>query len=398
MIKEVNNKIIEYYNTHLAEMDNSCTEHINMLRREAIANFATYSLPTLKDEEYKYSDIEVWVLEALLRFGAPISKVSKEGQFKQYPDGVVVCDINTFAVQFPDIFKRYYTRSVEDDTLMTLSRAFALDGVVVYVPSRVVCSELIELELENSGVTLGERNLLIFERDSLAKIHLTHKGESLTNSVTEIFLEQGANVEMSEEYFGSTSSTRVGTISVSVERGAYYTHISINNAKGRHRVSESVSLRGVGAEAAIYGAVHAEGEAHIDNYTLIKHQVEKCRSFELFKTVAKDNSTAIFNGNIYVAAGADQTEAFQQNNNILLSNEATIYTKPNLEIYADDVKCSHGATVGQLNNDAIFYMEQRGVPRAMAQELLLKGFLMEVVDKISSRSVVDRIKGVEEDV
>ncbi len=392
MDREVNNIINRLFTATESSLERQSNEHINSLRKEAMDNFQSFRLPTLKDEDYKYSDVESWLLGALN--SSAIVTGDESISLKQYPDGVVVCDINTFAKEYSDIFKKYYTRSVEDNSLMMLTRAFAAKGVVVYVPENVVCDEVISLNLNTAkgDMLLGERNIFIFERGSLAKIDLSRVNNGTNNSVTEIFIEQRANVEFSEELLGDDTSLLIGTLSVNIGRDAFYKHISINRSKGKCRANEVVSLLGNGSEASIYGAVVAGDDAHVDNYTLIKHQVENCRSFEHFKNVARDRAVTVFNGNIYVAAGANATEAYQQNNNILLSDEAAVYTKPNLEIYADDVKCSHGATVGQLSDDALFYMAQRGISSDLAKELLLDGFILEIVDKISTPSIVERLR------
>ncbi len=388
---EVNSIIEKIYENELGGITASSNDYINSLRDEAIALFRTYTLPTTKDEDYLYSDIESWFSSKL---NDNISVNKCDLHIRQYTNGVVVCDINTFAKEYEHIFRKYYTKSVEDNSLMMLTRAFASGGSVVYVPSNVMCDEVVYLDFNTpaGSATLGHRNLYIFEKGALAKLHITHNNNGLTNSVTELFLEQGANVELSEEYLGDSDGVYCGTISANLQKDSFYKHIFINKSGGKCRVNESISLLGSGGEASVYGAVMARNSAHIDNYTLIKHQVERCKSFELIKNVASESATVSFNGNIFVAAGANVTEAYQQNNNILLTDEANIYSKPNLEIYADDVKCSHGATVGQLNEDAIFYMKQRGVPREMAQELLLNGFVMDIVNRISNAEVVERLK------
>ncbi|MEG2121849.1 MAG: SufD family Fe-S cluster assembly protein, partial [Rikenellaceae bacterium] len=146
-----------------------------------------------------------------------------------------------------------------------------------------------------------------------------------------------------------------------------------------------------GSSCHLNGVAISREEAHIDNTTTVEHLAERCTSYQLYKNVAADKATAVFGGNIFVAPGAQKTEAYQKNNNILLSDDATIHTKPQLVINADDVKCSHGATVGQLNEEALFYIRQRGISETQAQGLLLTGFIGEVLQKIDEEDLREEL-------
>lgn len=391
--RNIDETLIGLYNRNLDRLNSHNLPFVNDLREEAISGFSGCKLPTMRDEAYRYSNIAAWFAEKMDENSVITTYCGNRLTIAQNEKGVVVCDINTFAEQYKEIFEKFYCRSVEDNSLMMLSRAFASGGTVVYVPAGVVCDRVITLSdssLEGE-ISLGERNLFLFESDSLAKIHIEHHHQGVVNRVCEIFVGAGANVEISEEYHSSENSVFVNTISANVARDTFYRHTSVNFSLGKSRVNEFVTLGDKGADAAIFGAVLSKGDAHIDNSTLIKHAVENCRSYENFKYVTGDRATSVFCGNIYVAAGANGTQAYQQNNNILLSDTANMYSKPNLEIYADDVKCSHGATIGQLDEAAIFYMRQRGVSIEEAKNLMLKGFLKDIVDKISSPEIVEKI-------
>lgn len=389
----IDETLVGLYNLNLARLNSGNLSFVNDLREEAMSGFSSYKLPTIRDEAYKYSNVAAWFAGAIDENSVITTYKGNRLTIEQNEKGVVVCDLNTFAEQYKELFEKFYCKSVEDNSLMMLSRAFASGGTVVYVPARVVCNSVIRLigsSLEGD-ISLGERTLFLFENDSLAKIHIEHNHQGVVNRVCEIFVGAGANIEISEEYHGSESSIFVNSISANIGRDAFYRHTSVNFSLGKSRVNEFVTLGDKGADAAVFGAVLSKGNAHIDNSTLIKHAVENCRSYENFKYVTGDNATSVFCGNIYVAAGANGTQAYQQNNNILLSDTANMYSKPNLEIYADDVKCSHGATVGQLDEAAIFYMRQRGVSMEEAKNLMLKGFLKDIVDKISSPEIVEKI-------
>lgn len=393
MNKNLNEQLVELYSINADRLKSHTSSFINATRDEAIKKFISYRLPTKKDEAYKYSNISSWLESAINSELSLSSNCNDKITMEQMSNGAVVCDINTFATKYSDIFNKYYAKSVEDDSLMMLSRAFVSCGRVIYVPSKTVCNNLINIHIDTSDneFILGVRNLFIFEKDSLAKIHISHHHKGVMNHVCEVFVEDGANIEISEEYYGNENSVVINTLSVNQKRDSFYKHITVNLSSGKVRCNECISLSERGAEASIYGAVSAKGSAHIDNTTVVKHMVENCHSYENFKYVANDTATAIFAGNIYVAHKANGTQAYQQNNNILLSDTANIYSKPNLEIYADDVKCSHGATVGQLDEAALFYMRQRGIYMEDAKKLLLKGFLKDIVDKISNKELVEEI-------
>lgn len=392
MVDNIDNLLLEIYDKYKSQLSQATNGYISELREGAIDEFACYGLPTKKEEDFKYSDINKW-LGAVLTAESAIATKPKEVAISPREDGVVICDLNTFAREYSEIFERYFTSSVEDNAMMMLSRAFALTGNVIYVPKNRVVEGVITLSnsFEAGSINLGERNLFIFERGALAKIHIENNNLGVTNCVTEVFVEDGANVEISQEMYGSEESVWVGTISANIAQDAFYKHIIVNLNDGRCRATEYISLDGKNSEASIYGAVFARGNSHIDNTTIIIHNVERCRSFEQFKCIAGDKATAVFNGNIFVATGADITEAYQQNNNIILNEGANVYSKPNLVIHAEDVKCSHGATVGQLDEQALFYMQQRGIPVEVAKMLMLKGYLRDIANRISSQEIVDKI-------
>lgn len=393
MNKSIDEILVGLYQHNLQSLNSHNSNIINDLREQAITKFSSAQLPTMHDEAYKYSNISVWLRETIKADATIVTDNTSGMTIEQNRSGVVICDINTFAEEYEDIFKKYYAQSDEDNAVAMLSRAFASGGRVVYVPRHAVVEGLIKLHYgtETGEISLGERNLFIFENDSLAKIHIEHNDNGVANRVSEVFVNDGANIEISEEYYSKKEAVLLNTISVKTGRDTFYRHTSINMSLGKSRINEFVTLWDKGADAAVFGAVLSRGDAHIDNTTLIKHAVENCRSYENFKYVTADKATSVFCGNIFVAAGANGTQAYQQNNNILLGDSANMYSKPNLEIYADDVKCSHGATIGQLDETALFYMRQRGISLEEAKKLMLQGFLKDIVNKISNSEIVEKI-------
>lgn len=393
MNKSIDEILIGLYQQNLQSLNSHNSSIINDLREQAISKFSSAQLPTTRDEAYKYSNISSWLGTSVKENATIVTDNTSRMTIEQNRSGVVICDINTFAEEYKDIFEKYYAQSDEDSAVSMLSRAFASGGKVVYVPKRAVVEGVIKLchGTKTGEISLGERNLFIFENDSLAKIHIEHNDNGVANRVCEVFVNNGANIEISEEYYSEKEAILLNTISAKVGRDTFYRHTSINMSLGKSRINEFVTLNDKGADAAVFGAVLSRDNAHIDNTTLIKHAVENCHSYENFKYVTGGTATSVFCGNIYVAAGANGTQAYQQNNNILLGDTANMYSKPNLEIYADDVKCSHGATIGQLDETALFYMRQRGISLDEAKKLMLKGFLKDIVNKISNTEIVEKI-------
>ncbi|MEG0500291.1 MAG: Fe-S cluster assembly protein SufD [Rikenellaceae bacterium] len=393
MNKSIDKILVDLFRLNSSRLLSHYSSSINDLREEAIQKFTSEGLPTNNDEAYRYSNVTAWMAAAVKENATIVTDSSSRMAMEQNRTGVVICDLNTFAEEYKEIFDKYYAGSEDENAFMMLSRAFVTGGKVVYVPHCAVVEGVIKLSAstEEGKAVLGERNLFIFENESLAKIHIEHNDNGVVNRVCEIFVNSGANIEISEEYYGSKESLLINTISTKVERDTFYRHTTVNMSLGKSRVTEFVTLDDKGADVALFGAVLSRENAHIDNTTLIRHSVENCKSYENFKYVTADTATSVFCGNIFVAAGANGTQAYQQNNNILLGDTANMYTKPNLEIYADDVKCSHGATVGQLDETALFYMRQRGISMYEAKKLMLRGFLKDIVNKISTPEIVEKI-------
>ena len=320
-------------------------------------------------------------------------------------NGVVTGSILAAQKAFPDLFEKYFGQvvSFEKNGFASINTALFRDGLFIYVPKNVEVKNTIQLikmvnMLENP--LLNSRNLVILEEGSkLSFMHcddsVNHKS-SLINTVTEIIVGKNASLDLYKLQNINDETTLINNTFIRQDKDSKtkVNVVTLNGGTIRNEIY--VDLAGEGADTDINGVYLTDKKQHVDNQVTVRHLVPNCTSSELFKGVLDNESHAVFNGFIYVARDAQKTSAFQRNNNILISQDAQIDTMPFLEIYADDVKCSHGATVGQLDDEAMFYMMQRGISREDARLLLMYAFTSEVTSKLNIEalrvSIEDMIK------
>ena len=327
-------------------------------------------------------------------------------------DGVVFGSLAAVAREYPGLVGKYYNTLPDGrgSAVAELTAAFVQDGAFVYVPrgSRVELPFAVECGLYGDGEAVASfgRNLFIFEEGSQARLVIDYRtlsGErSLACRTREIFVGSGARVEMVESCRLNERSSLVSA-SYARQQGDSVLHgVSVGLSAGLMRNEQTVLLEGRGAENHTNGLTIAGEQEHLDFATDIEHIASDCTSYQLFKGLAADGGTSVFSGRIYVAQDAQRTQAFQQNNNLLLSDDAHVYAKPQLEIYADNVKCSHGATVGQLDPEAIYYMRQRGIGLEDARRLQMYGFVLDVLgesrvqelNELFDREIASKIEGL----
>jgi len=283
--------------------------------------------------------------------------------------------------------------------LQLLNTIFASQGVVVSVARNVVVDKPVCLVYVNSGEgtsALNTRNLIVCEAFSRCTVESFHvsRGQNtfFTNTVSEIFAREGASVTYNQLVSESTGSTMVHSTCVLQDAASTFEANSFLLDGGIIRNNTRVAHRGEDCTTRLNGLYLTTGTQHFDTFTHVDHEQPNCTTSELYKGVAADKSTGVFAGKIFVAPGAQKTRANQANRNILLSPGATIHSKPQLEIWADDVSCTHGSTVGQLNADHLFYCQARGISRDQAVRLLLQAFVAEVVDKVESGNMKDYLE------
>lgn len=313
--------------------------------------------------------------------------------------GVIAGSIGLAYEKHPEIFEKYFGKAIETghNGLVSLNAALATSGFFIYVPDNVIVEKAVQLvNLIDSPhhPFIQSRNLIILGKN--AKLTFLQCDDSLNdqqsflNSVSEFIIEEGSKLELYKLQNKDNSSVLINTSFFNIHRNATLLNNTITYNGGTVRNENIVNLDGEGAHADVSGLYLVDKKQHVDNQVLIRHNVPHCTSNELFKGILDDQATVAFNGHIIVAPGAQKTEAYQSNKNILLTNDAHVFAKPFLEIYADDVKCSHGATVGQLDLEALFYIKQRGICEKNAKLLLMYAFADEIVQKVEIESLRNR--------
>jgi Fe-S cluster assembly protein SufD len=351
------------------------------LRRTAFARFEELGFPTPKNEDWKYTG-----LQPIL--GTSWTRARREPRLASpLPDGVRVRPLTeAFAEIEPHLAR---IARFEHSAFTSLNTAFLEDGVVLEIRAGAAIADPIELVFEAPAASSPEvaypRVLILAGEGSQASIveRYTGAGRSFTNAVTEIVLADGALLDHYKLQQESNAACHVHTIAARQGRSSRFTSHNIAFGGALARTDVHVVLDAEGAEAALNGLFLGKGAQHIDNHTVIDHAKPHGVSRELYKGIMDGRATGVFNGKVFVRQDAQQTDAQQMNKNLLLSDDAQIETKPQLEIFADDVKCSHGATIGQLDDDAIFYLRARGIDAASARQMLIFAFANELVARIA---------------
>ncbi len=398
---------------------------LKQIQNNAASEFTKTGLPGKKDEDYKYTNIRQYLQEDFIasKDGLNIDKTSiapyllkdavnlvfindryaaELSNREMLPEEVSAGDLfatpDTLRDKVTDNFNKAAGRS--DNPMALLNTALAANGFYIRVPKNFSCVVPVHILHITSGDgkrLYNPRNLVYMEENSqltlMESYYNTGKGRIFTNSATELFIKDNGALEnyiMQDEGAGSMhNDLRFYTIG----RGAKTNCVTVSFNGGMLRNDCNVFIPGEHAEAHLNGLFILKGNNHTDNHTLVEHLAPNCSSKELYKGIIGDTATGVFNGKIYVHPQAQKTDAYQSNKNVLTGDKATIDTKPQLEIYADDVRCSHGTTTGKLDGDALFYLESRGINKQLAKKVLLQAFAKEVSDAIKNetfRAVVER--------
>ena len=400
---------------------------MNEIRLTEFEKFCNLGFPDSSDENYQYTDIKKPLEQ---EYGLNIKRLRTDynpqnifrcnvngiGNYNYLivnddfienlqqpplPQGVVVGSIRTIAEQQPELVAPYFSRltAEKNDGLIALNGMFAQDGFFIYIPDNVEFDkpiQLINLMRASANLMANSRNLIIVGKNAKAQMlvceHTAGDVHYFANRVTEIFVDKNADfqyytLENSGQNFANCSSV---FIEQKENSNALTNLITLHN--GITHNNTEVYLNGQQAHTTLCGLVTGDRNQSTSNATAIFHNKPNCTSSELFKYIIDENSHCGFSGKIFVEKDAQKTSALQTNRNILLSETARMRTRPQLEIYADDVRCSHGATVGQLDTEAMFYMQQRGIPKKEARLLLMYAFAAEIVEKINIAPLHDRIK------
>lgn len=404
----------------------SC-EVMNAVRDEAFENFKRLGFPTKKVERYKYTDIpslfepdyglninrleipvdpykafkcDVPNLSTSLYFVVNDSFYDKALPKKELPEGVIVDSLARIAAEKPELISRYYSKiaKTEEDGITALNTMLAQDGLLIYVPKGTVVDRAIQvINILRSDVDLmvNRRVLIIVEDRAEIKLlfcdHAADDRRFLATQVIEAYVGENAGLDLYCLEETHAKNVRVSNVFISQQANSRVNHNVITLHNGTTRNRTDLVFEGEGAECNLAGCVIADKDQHVDNNTLIDHKVGHCTSNELYKYVLDENAVGAFAGKVLVRHGAQHTTSQETNQNLCTTKTARMFTQPMLEIYADDVKCAHGSTVGQLNDAALFYMRQRGISEKEAKLLLEFAFINEVVDQIKLEPLRDRL-------
>ncbi len=418
---------ISLYREKSGEISANSAPLMNTFRKEAITRFASLGLPRKGSENYLYADIER-VFSNNLEKNFSDRKISfniKEifhcdvpdletnllllvnGRFygngkmlKKLPGGIIAGSLARAAIEYPELVEKHYGKYAgrSDDGLVALNTAFAQDGIFIYVPRGVKVEkpvQVVNIMISENDLMAQHRNLIIADEDSEARIvvcdHTLSAHRFLTNSVNEIFTARGAKVNLTRVQNEHNGSSQVTHSHCLQEGGSDLSTITVSLHGGFIRNNVYVRLTGEHAENHTMGLYLTDKGQFIDNFVYIDHAAPNCFSNQLYKGVLDDFASGSFNGRILVRRDAQKTNAYQSNNNILLTDDTRMYSRPQLEIYADDVKCSHGSTMGQLDENALFYLRSRGIDYREARLLLMFAFAHDVIQNIKVDALRERI-------
>ena len=420
---ELKDKLLSSYVAFENRVD--INSDIHEIRSKAFQNFERLGFPSKKLEEWKYTSLNSVLKQDYSLF--PNKETSVElADVKKY----FIHDIDAYKVVFIDgkyssflsetthdkidvclmssalskskykaVIDNYFNKIAKQDNLTSLNTAFAAEGAYINIPNNTEVEKPIQIIHLTTGseaeTMLQPRNLIVIGKNSQVQIIERHQSLTsnavLTNAVTEIFANKDSNVdyykiqndEVTASLVDNTFIEQQSKSVVSVHTFSFGGNITRNNL--------NFYQKGERIESILKGITIIEGKQHVDHHTLVHHIEPNCESHQDYKGIYNDRSTGVFNGKVIVEKEAQKTNAYQQNNNVLISDRATINAKPQLEIFADDVKCSHGCTIGQLDDNALFYMQQRGIPKKEGEALLMFAFANTVLESVKIPEVKQRI-------
>jgi len=411
-----------------AEFDRLATSELRFepqwlarFRGDAMRSFESVGFPTMRDEDWHFTSVAP-IADHVFHPAKPASLSRSEvapllvaklpGPMLVFVNGHYASELSSLAVtDEPDggISIQSLASVVRDDDAGDLSRrlgevagpgssaftalnsAFFRDGAVVRIGANAVATapiQLVFITSDGEGAISSPRNFIIADRHSQATVIESYlsagagNGAYFTNAVTEVLVGEGARLSHYKLQSESTTGYHVGTIQVRQAANSYYESFSFATGGALSRTNVYTVLEGDAAESVLNGLYLADGSQHMDHQTFIEHVAPNCPSHELYKGILDGRSHGVFNGKVYVHPEAQKTDGKQSNNNLLLSEHARVDTKPQLEIFADDVKCTHGATVGRLDDTALFYLRSRGIGMSVARRLLTYAFAADVIERL----------------
>jgi len=419
--------LINFYNENYKSITIWDNQAVKDLRNNSIEQFSTQGFPNHTMEEWKntnlsdaisekydivlspqpYNPVETYFKCSVHNFDTYMFTllngwyVHKNAPLTTFPDGTIVGSLAEARKQYPEIIEQHLGKYSEDkkNPLSALNTAFMLDGFFVYVPENVHVSkpmQVVSLVNTDKNLLIQSRNLIITEQNSSLKlVHCDDSikfGKTFINTVTEISIGENSNVDYYKLENKDDRAALINNVYVNQLDNSNFTSNTVTFNAGLSRNNTNVKIDGKNCNSNVHGLYLVDKTQRVDNYVLINHLKPNSNSSQLFKGIVDDQAKGSYNGHVIVHRDAQKTVAYQSNKNIALTDEAIINTKPFLEIYADDVKCSHGATVGQLDLEAMFYLRSRGICERNARMLLLYAFAMEVVNNVKIDALKEQIE------
>lgn len=421
-------QLLTAFRTNEELMNGERKAPIHQLRRAALKQFEQLGFPTLRHEEWKYSNVSSLIKEDFdldttssltIDDLAPLEIPNLEGNLLYFVNGryhpelsrivspANELQITSFAESLkadPDFISAHFAHyaDYQDNAFTALNTALATDGVVIRVPANTTVEQPVILRFITDSrvknIASQPRNLISIGKNAEVMVAESYRtlGEkaSFVNVVTEIVLDRDARMQYYKVQDETDQAYHIGTTQVHQSDNSHFYSATVTLNGNFVRNNLNIVLNGQHAEAFMYGLYMPNGRQHVDNHTLVDHAMPNSYSSELYKGILDDNSTGVFNGKIFVRPDAQKTNAYQSCKNVVLSAGASMNTKPQLEIYADDVKCSHGTTTGKLNDEALFYMRSRGIPKDEARTLLLYAFSQDVLSQIKIQPIREYLERV----
>ncbi|MBK8551143.1 MAG: Fe-S cluster assembly protein SufD [Ignavibacteria bacterium] len=422
-------KLLEDFREFESGLNGETKNYFHKIRQDAIGTFNELGFPVKKLEEWKYTNINPIlkhdfkttqhfadsklsaddIKDFLFQENGVNLLVFVNGQFDEKlskiitkNDGVFIGSLLKGRVILGEVVEQHFSKyaNYKNQSLTALNTAFAKDGAFIYVKRNAAVDEPVHIlnisDSRDESYLSQPRNLYIAEEGASVKIvedYYSIGGKhSFTNAVTEIYCGPNSNLERYKIQSEGEYAYNINTTQVMQEKDSLFSDTTISWGGAITRNNLCAVFNGTNTECHFYGLYLLNGKQHVDNHTLADHAMPNCYSNELYKGIIDDKATGVFNGKIMVREDAQKTNAYQSNGNILLSEDATIYSKPQLEIFADDVKCSHGATTGQLNNEEMFYLRARGIGKEEARILLLNAFAGDVIDSVKIDSLKKKLR------
>ncbi|MCH3881170.1 MULTISPECIES: Fe-S cluster assembly protein SufD [Tenacibaculum] len=420
---ELKDKIVSSYVAF--ENDVDINSEIHNIRTKALQNFEELGFPTKKLEAWKYTSLNSVLKndfsifpnkENTIEF-ADVKKyfihdidtykiIFIDGKYSSFlsdvtHDGKDICLLSSALskAKYSPVIENYFNKIAKQDNLTSLNTAFANEGAYIYIPKNVEVEKPIQIINFTTGseaaTMIQPRNLIVVEENAHVQIIERHQSLTdnavLSNIVTEVYAAKSSTVDIYKIQNDNINASLVDNTYIEQKDNSVVSVHTFSFGGNITRNNLNFYQRGEHMDSILKGITIIEGKQHVDHHTLVHHIEPNCESHQDYKGIFDERSTGVFNGKVIVNKEAQKTNAYQQNNNVLISDKATINAKPQLEIFADDVKCSHGCTIGQLDDDALFYMQQRGIPKKEGKALLMYAFANTVLESVRIPEVKQRI-------